>query len=204
MDDIVVWAVDIGSVKKNRFGWCRKTAWDQQSGQDIRDLVNGVGEDLNHGKQVALGFECPLFVPVTHDPQNLTSARIGEGSRSWSAGAGCGALATGLPETVWVLEGIRRYVTTPVATTLNWIDFREYRANLYLWEAFVTGAAKGDAHAHDAEIAAATFWASLEDIPGANAVTAESPFSLIGAALLRSRLSTDLDVLFESCVVIRA
>ncbi|MFT4040930.1 MAG: hypothetical protein QM692_22295 [Thermomicrobiales bacterium] len=204
MNDVVTWAVDIGSVKRNRFGWCRKDRNSLRSGESIVDLVEGVSQDLNERRQVALGFECPLFVPVTADPQNLTSARIGEGSRSWSAGAGCGALATGLPETVWILERVRHTVAVPVAATLNWEAFHERQANLFLWEAFVTGAAKGEAHTHDAEIAALKFWESLDDIVGANAVVAEAPFSLIGAALLRSGLSADLRLLFEPCIVIRA
>lgn len=113
MSEVVVWAVDIGSVMKNRFGWCRKAGQARKSGHDNQDLACGVVEDLANGKRVALGFECPLFVPITDDPTFLTRARTGEGSRSWSAGAGCGALTTGLSETVWVLERIRCTVTEP-------------------------------------------------------------------------------------------
>jgi hypothetical protein len=204
MSEVVVWAVDIGSVMKNRFGWCRIEDQAQKLGHDIQDLVRGVVADLAQGKGVALGFECPLFVPITDDPKFLTSARIGEGSSSWSAGAGCGALATGLSETVWVLERIRRTATVPVIPTFDWMIFGEGSANLFLWEAFVTGAAKGITHLNDAEIAALMFWNNLGDIPRANAVTAQAPYSLIGAALLRVGLTTDLRVLFEPCVVIRA
>lgn len=204
MSEVVVWAVDIGSVMMNRFGWCRREDEAQNSGHDIQDLVLGVVADLAQGKRVALGFECPLFVPITADPKSLTRARIGEGSSPWSAGAGCGALATGLSETVWVLERIWRTVTEPVIPTFDWGLFDEGRANLFLWEAFVTGAAKGITDLDDAEIAALMFWKNLGDIPGANAVTAEAPYSLIGAALLRARMTTDLSVLFEPCVVIRA
>lgn len=204
MNDLVIWAVDVGSVKKNRFGWCRKEGQNLELSHDIRKLVSGVVEDLEQGKRVALGFECPLFVPITGEPELLTSARVGEGNRAWSAGAGCGALATGLSETVWVLERIRQDMTKPIVPTLDWQRFRDFDANLFLWEAFVTGNAKGIHHMNDAEIAAEKFWLCLEDIPGATAVTAEAPFSLIGAALLRSQLTADLSVLFEPCVVLRA
>ncbi|MDQ2655340.1 MAG: hypothetical protein M3Z20_20095 [Chloroflexota bacterium] len=204
MNDVVVWAVDVGSVKRNRFGWCRRTGQNMESSHDIRKLVAGIVMDLDQGKRVALGFECPLFVPITEDPELLTSARVGEGNRAWAAGAGCGALATGLTESVWVLEGIRQAMTKPVVPTVDWQRFRDREANLFLWEAFVTGAAKGIHHMNDAEIAAEKFWLSLDNIPGANAVSAESPFSLIGAALLRSQLTSDLSVLFKPCVVLRA
>lgn len=204
MSEIVVWAVDIGSVMMNRFGWCRRDGQAQKSGHDIHDLVLGVVADLAQGKRVALGFECPLFVPITDDPKFLTRARVGEGARAWCAGAGSGALATGLSETVWVLERIRRIVTKPVIPTLDWMTFRGGHANLFLWEAFVTGAAKGETHLNDAEIAALMFWQNLDDVPRANAVKAEAPYSLIGAALLRAGLTTDLAVLFEPCVVIKA
>jgi hypothetical protein len=103
---------------------------------------------------------------------------------------------------VWVLERIQRSVK--VNPTFDWTIFREGQASLFLWEAFVTKEAKGIAHLEDAEIAALTFWKNLDDIPGANAVEAEAPYSLIGAALLRAGMTTDLRVLFEPCVVIRA
>lgn len=204
MSEVVVWAVDIGSVMKNQFGWCRIVDQAPSSGHDIQDVVLGVVADLAQGKRVALGFECPLFVPITDDPKFLTRARVGEGSRAWSAAGGSGALATGLTETVWVLERIRRAVTAPVVPTFDWTVFGDGHANLFLWEAFVTGVAKGITHLDDAEIAALAFWKNLGDIPGANAVTADAPYSLIGAALLRAGMTTDLRVLFEPCVVIRA
>jgi hypothetical protein len=204
MSDVIVWAVDIGSVKKDRFGWCRKEDQAPNSGHDIQELVLGVVADLDQGKRVALGFECPLFVPITADPKFLTSARVGEGSRSWSASAGTCALATGLTETVWVLERIQRNASVLVTPTFDWAIFGEGHANLFLWEAFVTREAKGITHLEDAEIAALMFWGNLGDIPGANAVEAEAPYSLIGAALLRAGMTKDLSVLFEPCVVIKA
>lgn len=78
------------------------------------------------------------------------------------------------------------------------------QANLFVWEAFVTGLAKGLSHHGDAEIAALSFCSEYPHIAEAGSVTAEHPYSLIGAALLRSGLSTDLDVLFTQCVVIKS
>lgn len=61
---------------------------------------------------MALGFEAPLMVPVSpvgvDGWTTLGQARQGETvdggrSRPWSAGAGSGALATGLAQLAWVL-----------------------------------------------------------------------------------------------------
>src|SRR5271167_3182425 len=99
------------------FGWAR-LAVDASgsvcsSGREIQSFADNIAADINAGHRVALGFECPLFVPVPDDPKHLTSARPGEGNRAWSAGAGAGSLATGLTETVWILDRVRRRLSTP-------------------------------------------------------------------------------------------
>jgi len=88
--------------------------------------------------------------------------------------------------------------------TLDWEQCTSEKANLFLWEAFVTKTAKAASHLGDAEVAAKTFMANYPQIAEANAVKAENPFCLIGAALLRSGLAADLRLLFEQCVVIKA
>jgi hypothetical protein len=65
-------------------------------GVQIAQLVDEIVHDLNAGIPVALGFECPIFVPISVDPNRLGKARAGEGNRSFSAGAGPGALVTGV------------------------------------------------------------------------------------------------------------
>jgi hypothetical protein len=204
LNSIAVWAVDVGSVRKNNLGWCRIRGEERATGQDIRRLVQGIASDLTDALPVALGFECPLFVPVPEDPVLLTSARPGEGSRSWSANAGAGALATGLTECVWILEQIRRMSISSITPTLDWGRFLAGQANLFLWEAFVTSLAKSLSHHGDAEIAAMSFCGEFPQIAEASSVTAANPYSLIGAALLRAGLTADLSVLSIPCVVIRS
>lgn len=204
LNDLAVWAVDVGSVKKNNLGWCRIRGDERATGHDIRQLARGIAADLANALPVALGFECPLFVPVPDDPVQLTSARPGEGSRPWSAGAGSGALATGLTECVWILEQARRLSSATITPTLVWSQFLAGQANLFLWEAFVTGLAKGLSHHGDAEIAAMSFCNEVPFVAEAGSVTAENPYSLIGAAMLRSGLTTDVNVLFTQCVVIKS
>ncbi len=208
MINLIVWAADVGSVRRHRFGWCR-ASWQQESidtttGTDILAFARGVADDLSDDKKVAIGFECPLFVPVADDPLFLTSARQGEGNRAWSAGAGAAALATGLAECVWIFEKIRLLAGVPIQPTFSWEKLLSQEANLFIWEAFVSGSSKASSHWGDAEIAARTFWAEYPDIAKANAVTAQNPYSLVGAALLRSGLTTDLSVLSEQCIVIKS
>jgi hypothetical protein len=66
------------------------------TGRDISVFAEGIAKDLSAGYAVALGFECPLFVPVAKAPEHLTKGRAGEGNRPWSAGAGVAVLASGL------------------------------------------------------------------------------------------------------------
>lgn len=198
---------DIGSVAKNKFGWARGEHIGRDlrvtGGHNIRDLVTSAVRDLNAGRSVSLGFECPLYVPISKDSEGLTSARPGEGSRPWCAGAGSGALATGLTETVWILQQIRQGLRSSVPAFLDWNDFQSSKQGLFLWEAFVTGLAKGSSHQADADVAVRAFASALPDIPAANAVQAETVHSLIGAALLRTGWSTDLNLLTKRCVVIK-
>src|SRR5438132_295798 len=111
MEGLNIYCADIGSVSKCNFGWYGDR--DGSGGSDIGELADRVARDLQDQRPVALGFECPLFVPVVADPQSLGCGRLGEGSRSWSAGAGAGVLATGLVQVVWLLQQIRERVDDP-------------------------------------------------------------------------------------------
>lgn len=204
--DIIVWVADVGSIKNKKFGWCRATSSKDPTitGTDIVQFVDGIAKDISEGKRIALGFECPLFVPITDNPIGLTSSRIGEGDRAWSAGAGCGALAVGLTETVWVFEQLRKLSINEIIPTFDWDGFMSGEGNLFIWEAFVTKEAKGLSHHGDAEVAAKTFLDKYPDITGSNSVRANNPFSLAGAALLRAGITTDLNFILTPVVVIRS
>lgn len=205
MSSRVVFCADIGSVAKGNFGWARLQDGAISRGSDIAAFADAVAEDLNAGRRVALGFECPLFVPVPEDPRGLTAARPGEGNRAWSAGAGAGSLATGLTETAWILDRVRRKLTVPVLTTASWDELESSTtATLFVWEALITKDAKADTHQGDAELGARAFVDALSDPMASNAVRCAGPVrSLIGAAVLWSGLSADLAWLRRACVVVR-
>ena len=153
----------------------------------MRNRQHDIANDLNSGSRVALGFECPLFVPLPEDPAGLTSARPGEGDRAWSAGAGAGSLATGLTETVWILDQVKRRTDDSPAVFVDWARFRAATSGLFVWEAFVTKAAQAGTHHGDAELAAFSFRGYLHELERHNAVRCEgSVRSLFGAALLQA------------------
>lgn len=200
-----IFCADIGSVQAGRFGWFGADPDGKPvPGSSIEDLASAVAEKITSGAKVALGFECPLYVPLRDNPMLLTKARTGEGNRSWSAGAGCGALATGLVEVTWLLEQIRTKTPKSAGAFLNWKEFETSHGGLFLWEAFVSGKAKGSGHAHDAEIAVQTFQAALPNPELANAISEQNVLSLIGASMLRTGWSTTVQQLSEPCLVIKA
>jgi hypothetical protein len=172
----VIYCADIGSIPKRRFGWARSAADEStierhHGGTEIVELLDDLVDDLAAGHGVALGFECPLFVPVPEQPIRLGMARSGEGNRSWSAGAGPGVMATGIVEVAWILSELRQRL--PGAKPyLDWAEFVAAGRGLFLWEAFVTDEAKAATHVDDATVAVAAFRDSLPDPRAMNAVSA--------------------------------
>lgn len=204
---LTIYCADIGSVPNGRFGWARSHADDagierHRGGSEIVELVDAIAEDLIGGGSVALGFESPLFVPVPTQPLRLGKARSGDGNRSWSAGAGAAAMATGLVEVAWILSELRCRCPRSKAH-LDWTTFAGAGRGLFLWEAFVSAGAKATTHVDDATIAVGTFRDALPDPSAANAVRAERPLSLLGAALIWSGWIDDLDLLHRPCLVIK-
>lgn len=208
VETLVVYCADVGSIAQSNFGWARSEipaggVQEHHGGEEIAELVERVAADLTAGKPVALGFECPVFVPVPDDWRALGKSRPGDGSRSFSAGAGPAVLVTGLFEMPWILGELRKSRPDDSAY-IDWESFAQARSGLFLWEAFVTGPAKKPTHVEDAAEAVRCFRAALPDPRAASAVTAENPLSVIAAALLWSDWSSDLDLLHEPCLVIKA
>ena len=202
-----VYCADIGSVRRDNFGWASRCIGPdprESRCNDIQQLAKHVASDLNSGRKVALGFECPLWVPVACDPRELTSARCGDGNRAWSAAAGATSLAAGLTETAWVLGEIRTE-TWHVEAFLDWPQFSAAEHGLFLWEAFVTGGNKsGSSDEEDAAAAVCTFIKAAKGRCLTSDVTSPHTVrSLIGAALLWAGWSNDLQLLRTSCIVIK-
>ena len=77
---IHVYCADIGSSltnnEENHFGWAGRPAVTPHTNpesctcQYISHLVDHVSASLKDGNKVALGFECPLWVPIHDDPND--------------------------------------------------------------------------------------------------------------------------------------
>ena len=213
---MMICCADIGSVARERFGWAAHTpvspaATDGRDQTDIGEFARFVADRLDVGDKVSLGFECPLWIPIADDPFSLGRARPGEGNRPWSAAAGSASLTTGLAQVAWILARIRR----PSRNTepfLDWNSFQRSQSGLFLWEAFVTGKGKSDSgksnsHVADAMAAVNAFRCAMDDAEPESSVEQRSksrPRSLIGAALLWAGWSTDIQLLHEPCLVIKA
>jgi len=143
---LMVIGVDVGSVRrKGGFSWVSSDG--QLRGEDDPSVLGSVvAAALDTGRPVALAFECPLSVPVPGVGEgawrDLGRARSGEGNRSWSAGAGTGALATGLVQLAWLCRLlVEQCAVAPRATTQ--VDrFLEAKADLLIAEAMVTSDGK--------------------------------------------------------------
>ena len=201
-----VYCADIGSVAAGHFGWGGISGDGVAAGSTrMADLAEAVAFDLMEGVPVALGFECPLFIPLAREPENLTRARSGEGDRPWSAAAGAGALTTGLAQVVWILGEVRRMAGTQHRAHLDWVEFLADGRGLFLWEAFVSGAGKRGGHIEDAQEAIAAFTTSMGEREWTSAIRCtEDTYSLIGCALLRTGWSSDPGLLSQPCIVVRA
>ena len=142
-EGVAICCADIGSIKNDNFGWAVVHGDRHGGGKAIGGLVEEVVGSLAAGVKVALGFECPLWVPVTDDPSGLTAGRAVDGNRAWSAGPGPSVLATGLTETAWILRETRRGLEEQGASLppayLDWDEFTGATTGIFLWEAFVTG-----------------------------------------------------------------
>lgn len=102
----------------------------------------------------------------------------------------------------WILSRVREALeeTHPPAF-LRWDDFTEAKTGLFLWEAFVSGSAKGANDQEDALLAVRAF---REQLPRPNsAVTEERAISLAGLALLHTGWRDDAQILGQPCLVIK-
>ena len=210
-----VYAVDVGSTLSGGFGWTRidpdvEDATPAGNGS-IANLCMRLVEDLNERRNVALGLEAPLFIPVPKGADDLSKGRANEGNRAWSARAGAPVTTLGLHQAAWILKAVAQQSKYTVRFSLDpsvWPP-REGAAVLFCWEALVTGQAhaeKGDREGHLRDAATATLefikWEDrLGDLP--DPVLAERPLSLIGAAALWSGLAEDGDLIRKPTVVLR-
>lgn len=210
---MVVACLDVGSARNT--GWAVWNDGAASTGGDLETLVSRVVKPLADGRRLAIGFECPLFVPRRDDPLELTKRRAGEVGVNWCGGPGGSVLATGIVQVGWVLEQIATRVPRLMGTT-RWREFADGRAQVWVWEAFVTSGADAPANVdemvechtqHERDALAATLEARrrLENPDGpASDLTEPTSSSIAAMQLIAAGLASDLCLLKEPCVVIKA
>ena len=152
--------VDVGSLRDTnnvKFGWI---ASDGNEGTSIDALAVHLTELQASGISVALGFECPSWIPVPSDSKDIGAQRDGEDGFPWSAGAGAGTLATGLAQISWILRRLANTAPAVSITTSRDVWVAEPNHVWLLWEAFVAGDRKpnyGTANGHIADARAGLY-----------------------------------------------
>ena len=204
--------VDVGSVARGNFGWAM-IDHELSHGDHPQLLVDAIVARLDAGVSVALGMEAPLFVPVPTSALHLGRGRQGEGSRPWSAGAGCGALATGVVQTAWIARAIREAVQRQPTLAFDLDQFPGPGPTLLIWEALVSGTGKlvtpvatmtgTSAHVIDAVLGAEAMHAIIAGQSAPSPIDAgPSPLSLAAAAFAWAGWEVQ-HFLSEPCVVAR-
>jgi hypothetical protein len=201
MGEIVVYACDVGSIARRRFAWTSSRRGEDGS-REIGELVDEVVENLNSGNKAAIGFECPLFIPCASLSKDVGKARVGDGNRAYTAAPGACAAMTGLSEMAWVLNEIHKRMPGEKATT-SWKAFLGGEANVFVWEAFVSGKKELTDHIQDACQAVMSFQEHQDNLEQASCVSCENPLSFAGAIILWSEMSDDTRLLRTPCIVIK-
>ena len=212
-------AVDIGSVRPpSKFAWAAFDAPGRDlvgSGTNPESAVSALVPGLLAGAQAALLLEAPMSVPVPGGQPDawhgLGKARRGERNRPWSAGAGAGALATGLAQGAWMLRQLAVTVPELTATTQAG-TWRRGGAQLPLAEAFITASGKPEPlpagqHAADAVAAGRALVEILDSsAPLVSRVCCwpRDSFSLLAAMALWAGLRVDPGELHAEVLVVAA
>lgn len=200
-EQITIGAIDVGAPQN--IGWAILFGTDVEHGTDLDEFIVRFAE-LSDGRPSVLGFEAPLFIPLGRPLKKLTSQRIGENGRPWSAGAGATVTTIGLAIVSHVLTGLREHNPKRRAV-LDWNSWPNSN-DLLLFEAFVSGdnhAGPGE-HWKDALNAAEEFAEALPNLDAANAVSEADVLSLVGACMMRTGWAkTGGNLLSEPCLDIR-
>jgi hypothetical protein len=208
VESLQVFCADVGSIARDRFAWARRIPGTEgeevHRPESIESLAASVVHVLRDGEPVALGFEAPMFVPVPEDPARLGKARPCDApSPSWSSQVGASVLATAMVQVPWILRYIHEQVSD-LRVHVGWPSFAEQQGGLLLWEAFVSGAAKGETHEEDARSGVQAFCEQLPNPGEAIAEETDRPFSLLTAAAIWAGFDLPPEDMRRASLLVRA
>jgi len=205
--------LDVGSPKRGNVGWAILDGENRKTGRELDCFTQILASHLRAGDRLALGFECPLYVPRRADVFAMTDRRLGEEGLNWCGGPGSSVLATGLVQVNWVLTQLATAVPTATATT-RWNEFCRGKSRIFCWEAFITSRAGvvissdllGGSTSHEGDALAGAIAFTGIAVCGDSIPTdlrEEVALSLIGLHLLQTGLSRDMSLMSECCTVLK-
>lgn len=203
-NDWVGYACDVGG--KGNFAWAR--AWRNgpqltvEGGISMNGCVEALREDIGRSA-VALGMECPEFIPIPDEASHLGHGRKNEKDRSCFASVGASVAMLGLHQLAFICKKVHRKGVSAVFDPAQW-QFQPDR--VLFWEAFVSKGAHNEEHLRDAATAVTTFVQRIETKHVASDVLVESPadvLSLVGCAVLWAGWSDDVALLRQSVLVVK-
>lgn len=139
---VSIFAADVG--KPKNLGWARSFGESRSVGQGAGELADALALDAKSGLSIAVGFECPLFLPIAKEPQGLllcrSGGRSGDGDRSWSAGAAPAATTAGMVTMTWILRKLAQSLGDSPTPFSNWDTFCKSSGShrVFVWEAFIS------------------------------------------------------------------
>lgn len=140
MDDIITYVVDIGKESQNEgdnnFWWINSK---NRTGKSMKTLIEDLISSLKRFK-VSIGFDYPMYFDVKES--KINGARLIDGNRAWSAGAGALVLPTGLSQTNYIVRIICDIYPDIKFNILSKFNELQLDYKVYLWEAFVSSSGK--------------------------------------------------------------
>lgn len=171
---------------------------------DIDGLISSIVRDAKSGASISLGFEAPLFIPIPDSSSELNTGRTGDTNRSVFAPVGAAVATIGIHESAWILKRLRTSLPKEFTLSMDWhTPWRSQPHKLFVWEAFISSTAHSDTHERDAVTAVQYFLENDSSLDSVNAVTCNSPLSLIATAALWSGWLSDVGSLHSTCLVLR-
>ena len=198
---MIVYVCDVGSIAKRNFAWT-SSARGKRGSIDINELVAEITRDIRSRNKIAIGFECPLFIPCPVASSDIGKARDCDGNKAYTSSVGASVAMTGLSQVAWILNEIHKKCPNVKATT-SWRAFTKGEADILIWEAFVTGDSKGADHIQDAYIAMKAFQLNQEAKERGIVDSCSNTMSFAGALILWSGMASDLSLLRQPCIVIK-
>lgn len=200
--DWVGYACDVGG--KGNFAWARRYGSQLmvEGGTTMNGCLEALRGDIGRCA-VALGMECPEFIPIPDEAAHLGRGRKNEKDRSCFASVGASVATLGLHQLAFICKKIHQ---KGVSASFDPAQWQFQPDQVLFWEAFVSKQAHSDEHLRDAATAANTLVERIEAGHFASDVLVEAPadvLSLVGCALLWAGWSDKLALMRQSVLVVK-